>query len=75
MAHCESNEVMVVGGVGCNIRLQEMLAEMAAERGAVLHATDDRYCIDNGAMIAQAGLCEFTSGCSTKLEDTFVTQR
>ncbi|OQV12406.1 putative tRNA N6-adenosine threonylcarbamoyltransferase [Hypsibius exemplaris] len=75
MAHCGSNEVLLVGGVGCNIRLQEMMGQMAKERGALLHATDDRYCIDNGAMIAQAGLCEFNSGVTTKLDDTFITQR
>ena len=25
MAHCGSNEVLLVGGVGCNVRLQEMM--------------------------------------------------
>ncbi|XP_055327195.1 tRNA N6-adenosine threonylcarbamoyltransferase-like isoform X2 [Paramacrobiotus metropolitanus] len=75
MAHCGSREVLLVGGVGCNLRLQEMMGQMAAERGAMLHATDDRYCIDNGAMIAQAGYCQYLTGCTTALEDTFVTQR
>lgn len=55
MAHCGSGEVLLVGGVGCNLRLQEMMGQMCAERGAKLHATDMRFCIDNGAMIAQAG--------------------
>ena len=36
---------------------------------------DCRYCIDNGAMIAQAGYEMFKSGQLTKWEDTFVTQR
>ena len=49
-------DVLVVGGVGCNARLQEMLREMASERGGRLFATDDRYCVDNGAMIAWPGL-------------------
>lgn len=75
MAHCDSDEVLIVGGVGCNLRLQEMMGKMAAERGAKLYATDDRYCIDNGAMIAQAGLEMFRSGQRTEWEDTFVTQR
>ena len=34
-----------------------------------------RYCIDNGAMIAQAGYEMFKSGQVTEWEDTFVTQR
>lgn len=59
MAHCNSNEVLLVGGVGCNLRLQEMMGIMAKERGGSVCAMDDRYCIDNGAMIAYAGLLEF----------------
>lgn len=34
MAHCGSDEVLICGGVGCNMRLQEMMAEMCKERGA-----------------------------------------
>ena len=75
MAHCSSEEVLIVGGVGCNVRLQEMMAEMAQERGAKLFATDERYCIDNGAMIAQAGYELFRTGQVTKLEDSSCTQR
>eukprot|EP00041_Stephanoeca_diplocostata_P002755 m.29488 g.29488 ORF g.29488 m.29488 type:complete len:336 (-) comp13737_c0_seq1:306-1313(-) len=75
MAHCNSTEVLIVGGVGCNKRLQEMMGVMAAERGATLYATDMRFCIDNGAMIAQAGWEMFRSGVTTPLEDTWVTQR
>lgn len=55
MAHTGSAEVMIVGGVGCNERLQHMMSIMAAERGAKLCAMDERYCIDNGAMIAYTG--------------------
>lgn len=32
---------------------------MVGERGGKLYATDDRYCIDNGAMIAWPGLLAF----------------
>jgi len=56
MAHCGSNEVLLVGGVGCNVRLQQMMQIMANERGGSVCAMDDRYCIDNGAMIAWPGL-------------------
>ena len=55
MAHTNSNEVLLVGGVGCNNRLQKMMEQMAKERGGSLCSMDDRYCIDNGAMIAYAG--------------------
>ena len=36
-----------------------MMGIMAAERGGSVCAMDDRYCIDNGAMIAYAGLLEY----------------
>eukprot|EP00051_Salpingoeca_urceolata_P023625 m.404685 g.404685 ORF g.404685 m.404685 type:complete len:336 (-) comp20127_c0_seq1:280-1287(-) len=75
MAHCGSEEVLIVGGVGCNKRLQEMMGVMAEERGATLYATDMRFCIDNGAMIAQAGALMYGAGASDRLEDTTVTQR
>ncbi|EDQ91776.1 uncharacterized protein MONBRDRAFT_17603 [Monosiga brevicollis MX1] len=75
MAHCGSEEVLIVGGVGCNKRLQEMMEIMAKQRGAKLYATDMRFCIDNGAMIAQAGWEMARCGLFTDLPDTWVTQR
>ncbi|KAK6188115.1 hypothetical protein SNE40_004366 [Patella caerulea] len=75
MAHCCSQEVLIVGGVGCNKHLQDMMRKMAEERDAVLYATDERFCIDNGAMIAQAGLEMFKCGMTSPLDDTFCTQR
>lgn len=56
MAHCGAADVLVVGGVGCNKRLQQMMAKMAQERGGRVATMDARYCIDNGAMIAWAAL-------------------
>ncbi len=75
MAHCNSNEVLMVGGVGCNLRLQEMMQKMCEERGGYLFATDERFCIDNGAMIAQAGYEMFKCNMFASLKETTVTQR
>lgn len=75
MAHCGSQEVLIVGGVGCNKRLQEMMGIMCTERNAKMFATDERFCIDNGLMIAQAGKEMFRSGTTTKWDDTTITQR
>ncbi len=75
MAHCGINQVLIVGGVGCNKRLQEMMAEMVGQRGGSLCAMDHRYCIDNGAMIAQAGMFALQHGCVTEMKDTWCTQR
>lgn len=75
MAHVGSREVMIVGGVGCNLRLQQMMEDMVKQRAGLLYATDDRFCIDNGLMIAQAGVLEFKTSGPTKMEDTTCTQR
>lgn len=75
MAHVGSGQVLIVGGVGCNERLQAMMGEMAKERGGSVYATDERFCIDNGIMIAQAGLLAYRTGFETPLEDTVCTQR
>lgn len=75
IAHCRATDVLIVGGVGCNMRLQEMMKMMCDARGATAHGMDDRYCIDNGAMIAYAGLLGFQGGAFTPMGKSTVTQR
>lgn len=75
MAHIGSKEVLIVGGVGSNQRLQHMMGVMASERGGSVFATDERFCIDNGIMIAHAGLLSHRMGIDTSLEKSTVTQR
>ena len=40
-----------------------------------MYATDDRYCIDNGAMIAWPGLLALKQGQVTALGESQCTQR
>lgn len=75
MAFNNSKEVLIVGGVGCNLRLQEMMNAMVKDRGGVLHATDERFCIDNGLMIAYTGMLMAKSGCVFDMDECTVTQR
>jgi N6-L-threonylcarbamoyladenine synthase len=75
MAHVGSSQVLIVGGVGCNERLQEMMGLMARDRGGSVYATDERFCIDNGIMIAHAGLLAYETGFRTPLEESTCTQR
>uniref|UniRef100_A0A0N5AB43 N(6)-L-threonylcarbamoyladenine synthase n=1 Tax=Syphacia muris TaxID=451379 RepID=A0A0N5AB43_9BILA len=75
LAHVGSEEVLIVGGVGCNRRLQAMMESMVADRGAKLFATDERFCIDNGAMIAQVGWHMARSNVVAQLEQCTTTQR
>lgn len=70
MTQTGSREVLLVGGVGCNRRLQEMMGIMLEERGGSLCAMDERYCIDNGAMIAYAGK-QHEISCATTLAQAF----
>ena len=78
MAHIGSSEVLIVGGVGCNKRLQQMMDIMCKQRGATVYGMDNRFCIDNGAMIAWAGLLAFVSSSDKKgipMKESTVTQR
>ncbi|KAK9365745.1 glycoprotease family-domain-containing protein [Lipomyces kononenkoae] len=75
MAHVGSQQVLIVGGVGSNERLQQMMAIMARDRGGQVYATDERFCIDNGIMIAHAGLLAYQTGFTTALKDSVCTQR
>ena len=75
MAHCDAKDVIIVGGVGCNERLQKMIGEMAKERGGNVGSMDERYCIDNGAMIAYNGILMHKTGHVTQLKDSIFTQR
>jgi len=75
MAHVGANQVLIVGGVGCNERLQQMMGMMAEERGGKVYATDERFCIDNGIMIAHAGLLAYSTGVRGRVEDSETTQR
>ncbi|KAH9411728.1 glycoprotease [Ordospora pajunii] len=75
MAFNGSKEVLVVGGVGCNLRLQNMMASMARDRGGIAYATDERFCIDNGLMIAYTGMIMAKSGLAFSIDECTVTQR
>ncbi|MDO8842603.1 bifunctional N(6)-L-threonylcarbamoyladenine synthase/serine/threonine protein kinase, partial [Methanocalculus sp.] len=62
LAHTGKDEVILVGGVGVNSRLQEMLLQMCEERGALFAVPERKYMGDNGAMIAYTGRIMLESG-------------
>jgi universal protein Kae1 len=72
MAHAEKTEAMLVGGVGANRRLGEMLNTMCEERGAKFFLPARKFMGDNGSMIAYTGLIMLKSGTSTPLEESKV---
>jgi N6-L-threonylcarbamoyladenine synthase/protein kinase Bud32 len=64
------DEVLLVGGVGANRRLQEMLHTMCEARGAKFFVPEQKYLGDNGAMIAYTGKLMLESGSSVPVEDS-----
>ncbi|HVP96552.1 bifunctional N(6)-L-threonylcarbamoyladenine synthase/serine/threonine protein kinase [Methanoregula sp.] len=65
-------EVLLVGGVGANGRLQEMLQTMCEERGARFFVPERKYLGDNGAMIAYTGKLMLESGQRLAIEESQV---
>ena len=66
------DEVLLVGGVGANSRLQEMLRIMCEERGARFFVPERKYLGDNGAMIAYTGKLMLESGQVLPVEESRV---
>jgi N6-L-threonylcarbamoyladenine synthase/protein kinase Bud32 len=64
MSLADKNEVLLVGGVGANRRLQEMLRIMCEDRGAEFFVPEQKYLGDNGAMIAYTGKLMLENGIS-----------
>ena len=47
--------ILVAGGVACNQRLREVMAERAAKEGRSAHFPTPEWCTDNAVMIAGLG--------------------
>jgi len=58
VAHCEKNEVLLIGGVAANKRFSEMLTLMSHARGVKAYTVPMEYAGDQGAMIAYQGWLE-----------------
>ncbi|MEM5882775.1 MAG: hypothetical protein QXQ77_00860, partial [Candidatus Aenigmatarchaeota archaeon] len=69
LAHTGKEEVLLVGGVAANKRLQEMMKVMCEERGAKLYVVPEKYSGDNGVMIAWVGLLAYKSGWKPTFKD------
>jgi universal protein Kae1 len=74
LAHLKTEEVLLTGGVGNNLRLQEMLRVMSKEHNARFDVPKN-YCNDNGVMIALLGLLMHESGIRRDINETEVKQR
>ncbi|WP_457674220.1 tRNA (adenosine(37)-N6)-threonylcarbamoyltransferase complex transferase subunit TsaD [Thiolapillus sp.] len=56
------NRLLIAGGVGANARLRQRLSEVCRAQQAELILPPLRWCTDNGAMIAHAGLLRLQRG-------------
>lgn len=54
-----------------------MMGLMCKDRDATVYTSDERYCIDNGVMIAYTGslMYKCKTGIISDFKDSFVTQR
>ncbi len=75
LAHTEKQEVLLTGGVGANRRLQAMLNVIAEEHESRFCVVPKQYALDNGAMIAWAGILAYRHGITTPIEESFVRLR
>lgn len=73
LAHTEKNEVLLVGGVAANKRLQEMMKQMCEDRDARFFVVDEKFSGDNGTMIACTGLLQYMSE-KKSTKDTSIRQ-
>jgi len=69
LAHTNKKEVLLVGGVVVNKRLQEMMRQMCEDRGTKMYVVPDEYSGDQGAMIAWVGILEEQSKYKQKIEE------
>lgn len=69
VAHTNKKEVLLVGGVVANKRLQAMMRKMCEDRGANMFVVPEEYSGDQGAMIAWVGILSEKSGYKQKIED------
>jgi len=74
MAHTGKSEVLLGGGVAANRRLQDMVASMAAARGAASFCPPRSLLVDNGAMIAWTALLMHRHGLTTPVEESHIRQ-
>lgn len=72
MAHTGNEEILLVGGVAANKRLQEMMGIMAEEREAKMYVVPQKYSGDQGVMIAWTGLLSYRYKKVPKIKDNIL---
>lgn len=74
LAHTNKKELLLVGGVAANKRLQKMMEIMCEERGAKFFVVPHEYSGDNGTNIGWTGILAYKSGQKLSVNDSYVRQ-
>lgn len=69
LAHTGKNEVLLVGGVAANKRLQKIMGDMCKERGAKMYIVPQEYAADCGVNVAWVGILAYKSGWKPDFKD------
>ncbi len=72
LAQTKKGELLLVGGVAANQRLQDKLGEVARQHSARFECVDQKYTGDCGAQIAWTGVCALRAGVKIPVERSFV---
>ncbi len=75
LAHTEKKEVLLTGGVAANRRLQSMIRNIAEDHDAKFCVVPKEFAVDNGAMIAWAGVLAYNYNLVTPIDQSFVKLR
>ncbi len=65
---CDTPNLILAGGVGCNSRLRERLREVALEKGLNLAIPAKELCTDNAAFVAGMGYWQLKKGLTEGLD-------
>jgi N6-L-threonylcarbamoyladenine synthase len=75
LAYTEKKEVLLVGGVAANKRLQQMIQEISKDHDSAFFVVPQKYSGDCGAQIAWTGVLAHQSGVSIDVEKSFVKSK
>ncbi len=70
----KKRELLVVGGVAANVRLDSMLRQMSRRHGCKMASAPIRYAGDCGSQIAWLGILQSRAEAPVRLADTTVSQ-
>jgi len=75
LAHTGKKELVLGGGVACNLRFQEMCRIMCKERNAKVYCPEKEFLVDNAGMIAFTGELMFKEGIECNIEEIDIKPR